>query len=128
MKLFMQPLTNLFTRFRYPTSLPEEVAMDLGISISNSLNFQEFISHLTHPSCRPTRLSRFMPREEAENLFSTAIRKEHFKQKSLFFYHFNEGWMGFILNFDEQARLRRIYIRHKDLKRKHEIAISKTSL
>ncbi|WP_039358390.1 hypothetical protein [Candidatus Protochlamydia amoebophila] len=124
MKLFIQPLTNLLTRIRYPTSLPEEVATDLGINISNTLNFQEFISLLTNPHCRPSKLSRFMPREQAENLFQTAIRKECFKQHSLFFYHFNGGWMEFMLQFDEKARLRRIYIKHKDLKQKYEISIS----
>ncbi|WP_052278687.1 hypothetical protein [Candidatus Protochlamydia amoebophila] len=75
MKLFIQPLTNLLTRIRYPTSLPAVVATDLGINISNTLNFQEFISLLTNPNCRPSKLSRFMPREQAENLFQTAIRK-----------------------------------------------------
>ncbi len=64
-------------------------------------------------------------REEAEDVFRTALRKERFSQNSLFSYHFNGGWMEFMLQFDEQSRLRRIYIQHKDLKCKYELPITK---
>ncbi len=124
MKLLTQPLTRLLTRFRYPVSLPEEVAADLGLNISNALTFEEFITSLTNPSHRPTKLMRFMPRAQADGMFQTALRKELFKQNSLFSYHFNGGWMEFMLQFDEQSRLRRLYIQHKDLKQKYEIPIS----
>lgn len=124
MKCFTQPFTRLLTRLRYPISLPEEVAADLGLTISNTLTFEEFITCLTNPSHPPTKLMRFMPRDEADRLFQTALRKELFKQNSLFSYHFNGGWMEFILQFDEQSRLRRLYIQHKDLKQKYEIPIS----
>lgn len=120
----LKPLFRLLVRFRYPVSMPEEVASDLGLNISNSLSFQEFIHCLTDPGHRPTKLTRFMPRNEAEEIFRCALRKERFQQNSLFSYHFKNGWMEFILQFDEQSRLRRLYIRHKDLKQKHEIGIS----
>lgn len=120
----LKPLLSLFVRFRYPVSLPEDVAADLGINMTNSLSFREFIHRLTDPVHRPTKLTRFMPREEAEDIFRSALRKERFQQNSLFSYHFKGGWMEFILQFDEQARLRRLYIRHKYLKHKHEIRIS----
>jgi hypothetical protein len=123
MKLF-KPITRLFARFRYPVSLPEDIATDLGLNISNSLSFQQFIHCLTDPSHRPTKLTRFMPRDQAEEIFRLALRKEKFQQNSLFSYHFKRGWMEFILQFDEQSRLRRLYICHKDLKQKHEIGIS----
>lgn len=123
MKL-LKPLINLFIRFRYPVSRPEDVAMDLGLNISNSLSFLEFINCLTDPSYRPTKLMRFMPRHQAEDIFRCALRKERFPQNSLFSYHFKGGWMEFMLQFDEQSRLRRLYIRHKTLKQKHEISIS----
>jgi hypothetical protein len=123
MKVF-QPILHLLIRFRYPVSLPEDVASDLGLPLKNSLNFQEFIRCLTDPCQRPTKLTRFMPREQAENIFRLAKRKERFKQNSLFSYHFKGGWMEFNLQFDEQSRLRRLYICHKDLKKKHEISIS----
>ena len=123
MKIF-KPFTRLFIRFRYPVSMPEEIAADLGLNMTNALSFKEFIHTLTDPCHRPTKLSRFMPREEAEEIFRCALRKERFQQNTLFSYHFKNGWMEFILQFDEHSRLRRLYIRHKDLKQKHEIGIS----
>lgn len=119
-----EPILHLFARFRYPVSMPEDVASDLGIEITNSIKFQKFIQCLIDPRCRPTKLTRFMPREEAEDLFRMAKRREKFQQDSLFSYHFKGGWMEFILHFDEQSRLRRLYVRHKDLKQKYEISIS----
>ncbi len=120
----LQPLLRLFIRFRYPVSMPEDVATDLGLNISNSLTFPEFMKCLTDPNRRPTKLTRFMPREQAEDIFRLALRKERFQRNSLFSYHFKGGWMEFMLQFDEHSRLRRLYIRHKDLKQKHEISIS----
>jgi hypothetical protein len=117
-------LFRFLIRFRYPVSTPEDVATDLGMNISNHLTFEEFMNRLTNPLYRPTKLIRFMPRDQAESLFQTALRKEKFNQNSLFSYYFNGGWMEFVLHFDGQSRLRRLYIRHKDLKQKHEIPIS----
>lgn len=117
-------LFRLLTRFRYPVSTPEDVATDLGVNVNNHLTFEEFINCLTNPLCRPTKLIRFMPRDQAESLFQAALRKEKFNQNSLFSYYFNGGWMEFMLQFDGQSRLRRLYIRHKDLKQKYEIPIS----
>lgn len=119
-----KPFSTFFIRLRYPVSLPEDVASDLGFELSNSIQFNDFIRFLTDPSHRPTNLSRLMPRGQAEDVFRLARRKEKFSKISLFSYHFNGGWMEFILEFDEQALLRRLYIRHKDLKQKHEISIS----
>lgn len=124
----LKPFLRLFIRFRYPVSTPEDVAADLGLNISNSLSFKEFIKFLTDPLHRPTKLTRFMPREQAEEIFRLALRKERFQQNSLFSYHFKGGWMEFILHFDEQSRLRRLYIRHKDIKHKHEIGIKSPSI
>jgi hypothetical protein len=120
LKSFLQ----LFVRLRYPVSMPEDIARDLGLNITNYLTFQEFMRCLTDPSHRPSKLTRFMPREQAAGMFRLARRKERFQQNSLFSYHFKGGWIEFVLQFDEQSRLRRLYIRHKDLKQKHEISIS----
>lgn len=103
-------------RFRYPLSLPQDVANDLGIHISQYLSFQEFVHQLTHQNYQLTRLKRFMPREQAEAVFRGALKKEKFVRNSLFSYYFNEGWLEFILQFDEQSRLRRIYVQHKQIK------------
>lgn len=120
----LKPFLQLLIRLRYPVSLPEDVAKDLGLNISNSFTFTEFINYLTDPSHRPTKLMRFMPRHQAENIFRCALRQERFQQNSLFSYYFKGGWMEFVLEFDEHSRLRRLYIRHKILKKKHEISIS----
>lgn len=116
-------LCYVFHRFRYPVSLPEEIAIDLGITTSNFLTFKEFVNQLTNRTCRLQRLSRFMPREEAEAVFQSALRKEKFKGDSLFSYYFHEGWLEFILQFDEHSRLRRIYLQHKHIKSERGIEL-----
>lgn len=122
--MFFRSFKIFFVRFRYPVSLPEDIGKDLGLEIDNHMSFQEFINKLTDPRLRPSTLSRLMSREEAEKKFNRALKKESFLQQSLFFYHFNGSWMGFTLDFDENSRLRRLYLMHRDLKKKHEISIS----
>lgn len=102
-------------RFRYPVSLPENVADALGIPVSNFLTFDEFVKHLSSPNCVPTNLKKYMPREDAEKAFKGALRQERFKQTTLCSYYFNEGWMEFMLSFDEKSRLRRLYLQHKQI-------------
>lgn len=111
----LENLTKLLSRFRYPFSLPEEVATALGIHLANSLAFEEFIRLLGTPECRPTRLRKFMHRSKAEAAFQTAPKKETFATMSLFSYYFNRGWLVFALYFDEQGRLRRLYVQYPAL-------------
>lgn len=99
-------------RFRYPATLPEDIAADLGFNTSNFITFKEFVEKLTSHRCSQ-RLTRFMPREAAEAVFQSALRKERFRMNSLFSYYFHEGWLEFILQFDAEGRLRRIYLQHK---------------
>lgn len=120
----MDYLYRLFLRFRYPVSLPEDVAEALGIPCSNSLSFEQFIQQLCSPQCRPTRLKKFMTREEVELAFVHALRKEHFNQNSLYSYYFNEGWMEFVLYFDDKSRLRRVYLQHKYIPQEEGFEIS----
>jgi hypothetical protein len=116
-------LYRFFLRFRYPVTLPENIAEALGVQMSNFLTFKEFVHHLSSPSFRPTRLKKYMTREKAEEAFDGALRKEHFKQKTLFSYYFSEGWMEFVLHFDDQSRLRRIYLQHKQIPQEGGIEI-----
>lgn len=102
-------------RIRYPVSLPEDIATDLGITASNLLTFEEFVATLVNPKSKPQRLMRFMPRELAEAAFQSAQKKEKFGRNSLYSYYFPQGWLEFSLYFDEQSRLRRIYLQHKHL-------------
>jgi len=121
---FVDSLFRFFARFRYPISLPEDIAKALGIPLSNFQNFHEIMAQIIDPQTRPLNLEKFMLRGEAEKAFGNALRREHFQHLSLYFYHFNGGWLSFMLQFDEQSRLRRLYVQHKDLDTKHEIAIS----
>jgi hypothetical protein len=104
-------------------TLPEDVAKALGIYISNYITFDKLVHLLTCPSCRPTRLKRYMTREKAEEAFQNAHCKELFKGTSLFSFYFPEGWMEFLLEFDNQSRLRRLYLRHKNIKQERGVEI-----
>lgn len=106
----LESLSRLISRFRYPVSLPEDVARDLGMQLSNSLHFDAFLRILSSPHQRPTKLRRYMPRHQAENAFASALKKESFGRSSLFSYYFNRGWLVFTLYYDEKSRLRRIYL------------------
>jgi hypothetical protein len=108
-------LNSATLRFRYPVSLPEDIAEALGLPLANSLSFNDFILQLCQPACPPTRLSRFMPREEAEKSFLKAVRKERYAGKTVLSYYFSEGWMEIILQFDKESRLRRVYLHHREI-------------
>jgi hypothetical protein len=113
-RVFQHLLNSATLRFRYPVSLPEDIAEALGIPLTNSLSFNEFILRLCNPFS-PTRLSKFMPREEAEKAFLKAIRKEKYAEKTVLSYYFSEGWMEIILQFDRESRLRRVYLLHRKI-------------
>ena len=104
---------SLWVRFRYPVSLPEDVADALGIEMHNSMRFKELLHELTNMHHPCSRLNKFMSRELAERCFLHALRKERFPQSSLFSFYFNEGWLEFELQFDPESRLRRLYVHHK---------------
>ena len=126
MKLFAS-IQHLWMRYRYPVSMPEDIAAALGIHLSNSLSFGDFVLQLSKPTCHPTRLSKFMPRETAEKAFCNAVRKERFCEKTLISYYFSEGWLEFMLQFDKESRLRRIYMLHRAIPSDQGIEIPLTS-
>jgi len=105
--------SRLFLRFRYPVTLPEDIAYALGIEVSNFDTFDTFIKKLTHPSSLPTKLAKYMPKNKVDEAFSHAQKKEHFGSTSLYSFYFSEGWMEFKLEFDPNSLLRRIYIHHR---------------
>lgn len=104
-----------FLRFRYPVTLPEDIAHSLGVNVSNFVTFDEFVKTLTGPNCCPTTLKKLMVRKDAEAAFCGAQRKEKFQRNTLVSYYFNEGWLEFNLQFDAESKLRRIYIQHKKI-------------
>lgn len=106
----IEHITRLISRFRYPVSLPEDLARDLGIQIPNTVNFCQLLKYLKSSDLRLTRFKRFMPRELAENAFRSALKKESFKSSTLFSYYFKKSWLVFALYFDEEGGLRRLYV------------------
>lgn len=110
-----QTILRFVCRFRHQVSLPEEVATALGIPLSNFLSVPQLLERLCHPSCCPTRLMRLMRRPDAEAAFSLARRVERFSRHTLCSFYFNDGWLEFLLQFDDDQKLRRIYIHHKHL-------------
>ncbi len=106
----VENLVRLLSRFRYPVSLPEDLAKDLGVKLANTVSFRQLLRELHSSDLRCGRLKRFMARAEAEAIFNSALKKESFKSSSLFSYYFNKSWLVFALYFDETERLRRLYV------------------
>ncbi|MEC7838839.1 MAG: hypothetical protein VX777_02230 [Chlamydiota bacterium] len=117
-------LTRFLARFRYPVSLPEDVTETLGVQVSNFLSFDELIKKVASSRCNPLSLAKYMPRKDAERAFQRATCIERFGEKTLVSYFFPEGWVEFILKFDRQSRLRRIYLLHKGIEDEGGIEIS----
>lgn len=113
-------------RFRYPITLPEELAKALGIDLPNFITFDELVERLSCPNCRPTTLARFMHRQKAEEFFLHAHCHERFKHSSLFSFYFTEGCLEFVLQYDNHSLLRRMYIQHPRLKQERGIEIRLT--
>jgi len=117
---------HVLVRFRYPVSLPEEIAKALGVPLSNALPFKEFVNQLIVPNLKPTTLCKFMRREQAEEAFQNAPCKERFHRSTLISYYFSEGCLEFVLKFDDQHRLRRLYLHHKIIPNEEGIEIPLT--
>jgi hypothetical protein len=111
----LSPLFRLMSRVRHPVSLPEDVAVALGFQCSNICSMDYLLSQLRSPSLRPTELKKLMPRKKAEALFCRACRTERFQRNTLCSFYFRRGWLEFVLQFDENSRLRRVYVQHRDI-------------
>lgn len=112
---WIETIQQLMLRLRYPVSMPQDIAHALGISLSNTSSFDAFMVELCTSKILPSRLTKFMPRQLAEKAFDNAIRTERFCEKTLISYYFNEGWVEFVLQFDRESRLRRIYFTHRNI-------------
>lgn len=113
----IREISNFFHRIKYPVSLPEEVLSDLGFPASSKhLIFMDLLRSFTRPNFSPSKLKKFMSRDEAEKIFYHAKRRENFRYNTLFSYYFNQnGWLAFDLVFDDKSRLRRLYVKHQNL-------------
>ena len=58
-----------------------------------------------------------MPRRQVDAAFSNARRKDTFQHRSIYSYYVGDGWLEFTLHFDENSRLRRLYVDHKNLQK-----------
>lgn len=119
----MNVLSRVLQRFRYPVTLPQDITSALGIKLADSLTFDEFLHQLCTPSWQPSRLKRWMPRSQAEEAFSQAQRKERFGENSVFSYYFSQGWVIFILRFDNMSRLRNLELRHEKIEQENGVQI-----
>lgn len=115
----------ILVRLRYPVSMPEDISSALGIQVGNSIRFKQLLEQLTAPTLKICNFTKFMPREEAERFFKEALRKDRFKQSSLYSFYFTEGWLEFELFFDDDSKLRRLYFHHRQLPSpsKHELML-----
>jgi len=108
--LLSEGLSRLLNRFRYPVSLPEDIAKDLGIALPPTASLASFLKKLASSPVKSSKLRKMMSRCQAEIAFRGALQKETFSSCSLFSYYFNEGWVVISLYFDEDSKLRRAYL------------------
>ena len=121
---FLKDFLRFVKRLKHPVSQPEDVGKDLGIQILyNELSFEDCLSKLTDFEHTPQNLSRFMDRKQAEHFFKLAIRKESFTCCSLFSYYLYDGWLAFELTYDDQNRLRRLFVQHPALTQNRDKAL-----
>jgi len=109
-KRLSKPLLAFFVRLRYPYSLPEELASDLGLPLCNSMPFARIETKICKRRWCPSTLYKFMSRDEALSTLSRAYRVDHFGCKEIVSYYFREGWIEFELHFDPEGRLRRLQL------------------
>lgn len=110
-----EQMERMLCRLRHPVSLPQEVADAVGFRGGPVNTFCELMLRLTSPGCVCHHLCRMMPREVVEELFDRAVRKEDFGLHSIYSYYFRQGYLEFVLHYDELGRLRRVYLQHKSI-------------
>ena len=112
MKLWSR-LTTLVARIWYPVALPEDIAHCFGLKVSNFLPLEELIRILSKSQSYTAFLSRYMPRDIAESVFRQATSIESYGEKTIISYYFIGGWIEYVLQFDREDRLRRVYLSHR---------------
>jgi hypothetical protein len=110
MQQILENLSRFLSRFRYPVSLPEDIATDLGLDIPNTLTFEQFLNRFSAQLAPPKHLWKWMRRDAAENVFKLAQKSEIFLSSTLYSYYFSKGWIVIALYFDENEALRRVYV------------------
>ncbi|SCA63319.1 Uncharacterized protein SCG7086_AO_00150 [Chlamydiales bacterium SCGC AG-110-P3] len=118
------PIGRFLCRFRYPVSLPQDIAEVLDLRVTNFIRFDKLLQMVTGPETCPARLSRMMPRAHAERVFRSAVRIDCFHSKSLYSYYFPGGWLEFTLYFDDSSRLRRMFVQHRSIVNEQGVEIN----
>lgn len=102
----------LLSHLRYPISSPHDVLSALGVSEElQDVDFHHFLKKVV--TRVPRRIFRCMGREDVERCFSSAYKKESFHRTTHASYYFMQGWLEFVLEFDESRLLRRLYVHHQ---------------
>jgi hypothetical protein len=96
--------------------LPDELLKTLGLDLEGKSSIEDFVEKLNHSKSLHVKLKKFMTRREVENTFLSAEKKEHFSRHSLYSYYFSKGWLGFFVSFDQDLKLRRVYLQYKSLR------------
>lgn len=113
MLMLWSRLTKLVARIWYPVALPEDIASCFGLKVSNFLSLEDLLRVLKKSQSYASFLSRYMPRDIAESVFRRATSIESFGEKTIVSYYFRGGWMEYVLQFDKEDRLRRVYLCHR---------------
>ena len=113
MAFFQKYFQSLVDKWGPSGGLAREIAGTIGLDLSSAAGYTELLKQLSQPHCKARCLVRYMPRLKAESIFSGAHRREVFLRVSVFSYYCpKNGWLGLILSFDEEDRLRRIHVQH----------------
>ena len=113
--LCFQGMYRAVAHLKHPISLPEDIGYALSFPVSNFVSTSELLTILKSDGFMPHNLSRFMQREKAELYFHKAITKDYFMDRSIFSYSFHNNFVEFVLEFDADSRLRRLYLRHDSI-------------
>jgi hypothetical protein len=96
--------------------LPDELLKTLGLDLKGNSSIEDLLEKLNHSKSLHIKLKKFMTKREVENAFISAEKKEHFSRHSLYSYYFSKGWVGFFVSFDQDLKLRRVYLQYKSLR------------
>ncbi len=112
---FLDSCLRLFCQFKYPLSLPDEVALAIGMRQANFIPFDLLCKTITPPRDAPKALKKYMNRKEAEKVFKSALSRKFEPLQSHFSYTVDGTTVNFTLHFDQNERLRRLVVQREEI-------------